>query len=620
MAFSQEFIDKVRDANNIVEIISEHTELKKSGSGLLGLCPFPSHKEKTASFSVSDLKQAYFCFGCQKAGNIFTFLKEMKGMSFPEAIEYLAERAHLPIPAEQGAQKRMSNEANDIRKEYHRINKLTSEFYEKRLSQSSAQLASSYVSKRGLTKETVQQFQIGLSGHTNELARFLQSQKVSMSNAEKLGLVKLSRDGQSFYDMFRDRLMFPIVSVSGNHIGFGGRVLDDSLPKYLNSPETPVFSKGKTLYGLNETAKYIRTEDSVLVVEGYMDFLGLYQAGFRNVVATLGTALTRDHGQVLKRHTKNVVVLFDGDSAGQKAAFRSLPVLLAEGLFPRSVTLPNKLDPDDFVRSQGVDALRALLKQAPELFLKLLDNLMENSGRQPSDKVHMINEVAPILRATSEEALRDLYLAEVARRLDVQTGWVKKVLEGKMPTHETSQPRTVPRGSESATRAADANRKPQLGGNTVTRPKFPREEKILVNLALWKKNYLEKLIEFFDLISNTTLQEVLKMAAEAYRQSPEDFDKLTVLLLSKFEGLQDSQKDFEKIAAITDHLDSRVFNFSDEEGDKLFRDCLNRLKENAFKIRAKDLIRDLKKDQDNSKLEQFVNEIRNRSIDPTKSK
>jgi DNA primase len=604
LAFTQEFIDKVRDANNIVDIISEHSELKKSGSGLVGLCPFPSHKEKTASFSVSDLKQAYFCFGCQKAGNVFTFLREMRGMSFPEAIEYLAERAHLPIPDEM--RKGAAPGVDDQRKNFAKINRVAALFYAERLAKAGTSPANAYITKRGLTPELVKDFELGVSGHTNELTRHLTAQKIPMDLSEQLGLVKKSRDGNGYYDMFRDRLMFPIVSASGNYIGFGGRVLDDSLPKYLNSPETPVFSKGKTLYGLNETAKFIRTEDSVLVVEGYMDFLGLYGAGIRNVVATLGTAMTREHAHILKRQTKNVIVLFDGDSAGQKAAFRSLPILLAEGLFPRAVTLPNKLDPDDFVKAEGADALRGLLRTAPELFFKFLDELMEKFGRQPSDKVHLINEVAPVLRVTSEEALRDLYMAEVARRLNVESAWLRKVLEGKTPANESFAPKNVPR-------AAPRPQMPAVAAKPVPKKAFPREEKLLINLALWRKKYLESLIEFQDLISNTILREVLGTAAEAYRQSPQDFDKLTVLLLSKFE-------DPEKTSAITDHLNSRVFNFSDDEGDKLFRDCLNRLKENAFKIRAKDLIQGLKSDQDNSKLEQFVNEIKNRSVDLPKSK
>lgn len=608
MAFTQEFIDKVRDANNIVTIISEHTELKKSGSGLLGLCPFPSHKEKTASFSVSDLKQAYFCFGCQKAGNVFTFLREMRGMSFPEAIEYLAEKAHVPIPDEM--RKGGPPGADDTRKELARVNRIAARFYRERLTKTDAKhVANIYATKRGLTGELAEQFEIGLSGHSNELTRHLSDQKIPMDVAEQLGLVKKSRDGNGYYDMFRDRLMFPIVSASGNYIGFGGRVLDDSLPKYINSQETPVFSKGKILYGLNETAKYIRTEDSVLVVEGYMDFLALYAAGIRNVAATLGTAMTQQHAQVLKRHTKNVIVLFDGDSAGQKAAFRSLPILLAEGLFPRGVTLPNKLDPDDFVKAHGADALRSLLRAAPELFFKFLEGLMEKFGSQPSDKVHLINEVSPVLRVTSEEALRDLYMAEVARRLNVPTAWLKKVLEGKAPANESFMPKNVPTPAP----RPQQNSKMSASAKPLPKKPFPREEKLLINLALWRKKYLETLIDFQDLISNTTLREVLAIAAEAYRQSPQDFDKLTVLLLSKFE-------DPEKTSAITDHLNSRVFNFSDDEGDKLFRDCLNRLKENAFKIRAKDLIQGLKSDQDNSKLEQFVNEIKNRSVDLPKSK
>lgn len=609
--YTQDFIDKVRDANNIVDIISEHVELKRSGSGLLGLCPFPSHREKTPSFSVSDLKQAYFCFGCQKSGNVFTFLKEMRGMSFPETIEFLAERAHILIPAEQ--RKSANPGVVDQNKLFSKVNAIAAAFYH----QSFLQLppthpARVYAAKRGLDTTLVDAFQLGISGHTSELSKHLQSKKVPMEMADKLGLVKPSRDGVGYYDMFRDRLIFPIVSTNGNYVGFGGRVLDDSLPKYLNSPETPIFSKSKTLYGLNETAKFIRTDDCVLVVEGYMDFLGLYQAGVKNVVATLGTALTKEHAQVLKRHTKNVVVLFDGDSAGQKATFRSLPILLAEGLFPRGVSLPDGMDPDDFVKKEGAEQLRNLIRVAPELFFRFIESLQIKYGKQPSDKVHLIGEAAQVLKVTADLALRDLYVADLAKRIDVQTAWLKKVLEGKTSARENVAPKIMPTSDLSnknlknpLANSLGAKSKP----NPVGKTKIPREERDLINLALWKEKYLKQLIDLkvLALISNESLGEVFNTAVEAYRQSPKDFDKLTVLLFSKFDDLE----------VITDHLNPRVFNFSDEDGDKLFRDCLIRMKENAFKSRAKALILGLKKDEDFSKLEQFVNEIKNRARDMT---
>jgi len=593
--YSQDFIDKVRDAVSIVEIISEYTELKKSGSGLLGLCPFPAHKEKTASFSVSDIKQAYYCFGCQRHGNVFTFLREMRGMSFPEAVEFLAERAHIPIPADS---RRAGQSPTDPSKVFSRVNKLAADFYHRRLlTLDSKHPAHLYTLKRGLTKDIIQQFEIGFSGHTSELARHLQQQNVPMDIAEKLGLVKPSRDGNGYYDLLRDRLIFPIISANGQYIGFGGRVLDDSLPKYLNSPETPIFSKSKTLYGLNETAKFIRSEDTVLVVEGYMDFLGLYSAGIRNVAATLGTALTRDHAQILKRHTKNVIVLFDGDSAGQKASFRSLPVLLSEGLFPRAVSLPDGQDPDEFVKSEGRDKLMSLLKEAPELFFKLLESLLQKYGKQPSDKVHLINEAAPILKITAEPALKDLYLAELARRIDVQTQWLKKMLEGKGVTSEIPERTNSAKPLATQTRS-DARNKPK---NAKV---YPKEERMLLNLALWKERYLKNLIqlEIQGLISNEVLRDVFSSVIEAYGHSPNDFVKLTAILFNKFEDLE----------VVTDHLNPRVFNFSDEDGDKLFRDCLIRIRDKAFKARARDLIQGLKREQDLTKLEQFVNEIRNR--------
>jgi DNA primase len=527
----------------------------------------------------------------------------MRGMSFPEALEFLAEKAHLPLPEDA----RRSSGAADQTKIFSRINRAAAEFYHQRFTAlPETHPARVYAHKRGLTKELISQFQIGWSGHAHELARHFQSLKMPLESADRLGLVKPSRDGHGHYDMFRDRLMFPIVSNSGNHIGFGGRVLDDSLPKYLNSPETPVFSKGRTLYGLNETAKFIRTDDSVLVVEGYMDFLGLFGAGIRNVVATLGTALTRDHASVLKRHTKNVVLLFDGDSAGQKASFRSLPILLSDGLFPRAITLPDDLDPDDFVRQKGSEALRSRIREAPDLFFKYLEMLQQKYGRQPSDKVHLIQEAAQVLHSASEPALRDLYIAEVAARIGVQTPWLKRVMEGKAVSQPEGREPARPVVPESA------------AGPARTTPKtFPREERAFLNLLLWKEKYLKATLEMdiSSLISDEALRDVYGMIAQAYRHSPTDFDKLTGLLFNKFDDGAGGDGASMITAAITDHLNPRVFNFSEEDGDKLFRDCLVRMKEKAFKQRARNLIQDLKNDQGNSKLEQFVNELKNRSLD-----
>ncbi|MEK6554521.1 MAG: DNA primase, partial [Bdellovibrionota bacterium] len=332
MSFSKEFIEKVRDANNIIDIISEFTTLKRTGSGYMGCCPLPGHNEKSPSFSVSEAKQVYHCFGCQRKGNIFTALQELKNYSFPEAIEYLADRANISIPRDE-AKSTMTIEAKSTKETMLKLNKAAAAYYHNNLLDLSMDHpVRQYCARRGLTEEIIRKFHIGYATDEWEgLRRHLMNLKAPVPLAEKLGLLRPRKTGEGSYDLFRNRLMFPIQNHKEEFVGFGGRVLsDEDQPKYLNSIESEVFSKGQTFYGFHESSKHIRAEEGVLVVEGYMDFLALYVAGIQNVVATLGTALTASHAKLLKRSTHNVVILFDGDAAGQRAAERSLPILLAE--------------------------------------------------------------------------------------------------------------------------------------------------------------------------------------------------------------------------------------------------------------------------------------------------
>jgi len=597
--FAQDYIDRVRDANNIVDIISEVTELKKSGSGMVGLCPFPTHREKTPSFSVSDLKQAYYCFGCQKHGNIFTFLKEMKGMSFPESVEFLAERAHIPLPEKTGFQ----TQKQDLSKKLYAINHKTAQFFYKNLQNlSSESEVRKYAEQRGLGSDIVEKFHIGYATREwDDLQRHLRSEGFQQSDMESLGLIKKRQDGSGYYDLFRDRLIFPILSTTGHFLGFGGRVLDQSLPKYLNSSESPVFSKSRVLYGLHETGKYIRSEDQIIIVEGYMDFLALYRAGIQNVAATLGTALTEEHARLIKRFTKNVVLLFDGDEAGQKATMRSLSVLLKEGLYSKSFELPERMDPDDFLNNHGAEPLRQMIKGAEDLVLRYVDRLLKTwNWAQPSDKARIIVEIKSILTHVTEAPLLDLYTSEIAQRIQVNGLWLKKALDLKLQAGMGSLPKI---GYEEP-RAAFVNNKKVSEAKTVP----PKEEVLIINLALWSEKYFKKLMDLENeqLLTGTLLEPMLLEAIRIYRQKPEDFDKLTSALMMKFEGSPVT-------SFIGQHLDSRSFNFNEEQADKLFQDCQQRLQERLIRVQAKALIQELKSNNDPKKLEQFVNVMKSRS-------
>lgn len=595
MRFSSEFIDKVRDANNIVDVISQYSQLKRSGGRLMGLCPFPDHNEKTPSFSVSETKQVYYCFGCKKAGNIFSFLQEMQGLNFPEAIEYLANKAGIALPEREDKKDLVKNEGHrDYKKLLWRVNAFASHYFQQKLkSFASDHPFIEYCKSRGIyNEEIIQIFHLGASTADWEgLVEAMKRQNVPLDTAETLGLIRARKKGQTgHYDLFRHRLMFPIISHTGHVVGFGGRIVGEGEPKYLNSPDSPVFHKGRTLYGLFESAKYIRLQDQVLVVEGYMDLISLFAAGIRNVVAPLGTALTRDHAALLKRHTKNVVLLFDGDEAGQTAAERSLPILTAEGLFAKSCVLPEGLDPDDFVRTQGAPALKQKIEESPDLFYVIFNRIFESYHGSSSEKVGLLDKLAPFLQAVKDPRLKDLYVADVADRIQVEPRWVYRALkvnsEGR-PAGVDSRPQPMDPQEEPSPAGPNSQVTQNEGSNVSSkRPQIvvrnpPKAEIYLVNMALMNESNFKKVrdsrvIEDFQ---SSALRELLSHAEQLYRQMPNEFDKLTALLVS----------DVDPPGAIGLHLDKPLVDMDEEGIEKLMADCLRRVRETHLRAQIKNI-------------------------------
>ncbi len=596
MTYSQDIIDKVRDANNIVDLFSEYTQLKRSGGRLMGRCPFPGHNEKTPSFSVSEDKQVYHCFGCQRSGQIFTALKELKGLSFPEAMEHLAQRAGIILPQKQSTSK-VDLEAKSHREQLFRTNTFAAKVFHEQLKKASVDHpASQYCLKRRLSASIIETFQIGYAPDQWEvLVRFLQNAKAPLEIAAELGLIRQRKDGSGFFDLFRDRLMFPIYSHKGECVGFGGRALTDAqTPKYLNSPESELFSKGSTLYGLNETAKFIRAEDSVVVVEGYMDFLALYAAGIQNVVATLGTALTASHAKLLQRYTANVTVLFDGDAAGQKAAVRSLPVLLDEQLLPKAIALPDQLDPDEFIEERGANALRELLKSAPDLFSVVLDRFLLDYRGSAADKVVLLDAISPMIAATRDPRLRDLYISEVAQKISVEAAWVHKNL------------------AKEGSRAKEAEIRhpvtPQLPRDVIEiAPKVPltgapKAELFLLNIAMMSPERLNAITGSgtVEQMNHVGIKTMLLEAQSRHRQMPKDFAKLSAYLMTLTEHPK----------ALGLHLGEPIVSMSGAELDKLMSDCIHQVKERYLRNKTRELAAQLRaspKNEQSEKLEQIMN-------------
>lgn len=432
-----EIIDQVRQASSIVEIASQYTTLKRRGRKWVGLCPF--HTEKTPSFTVDEDKQLYHCFGCGVGGDIFSLLMERENLTFPEALKSLAERYHVPLPAQQ----RVRPEVLKLEEKLFKINDLALGYFRKNLTGTAeGRKAQEYLKKRGLSDETIQTLKIGYALNAwTALIEFFQSKDVPVSLLEKGGLaLPGSRPGE-FRDRFRGRVIFPIFSLTGRVVAFGGRTVFDAEPKYLNSPETPLYSKGKLLYGLNFTKDAIRQEGTAILVEGYTDLSSLYQAGITNVVASLGTALTPWQVGQAMRFAPHLVVSYDGDSAGRTAAARAVPLGLEKGLNIDVLVLPDDLDPDAFIRKHGRDRYLALMKKASPGLDFLVDSLVTGARMEiPEEKGKVVRAVVREIEKAPDPVARSEYLRRASAKLGVSEELLRSIVERKAPDKGPEEP------------------------------------------------------------------------------------------------------------------------------------------------------------------------------------
>lgn len=590
MRFPQDFIERVRESSNIVDIIGQYVELRRSGGNHQGLCPF--HNEKSASFSVSEEKQVYHCFGCKASGNVFGFVQQYQGMTFPETIEYLAKRAGLPLPVVEGEPR---GGTRDIKEPLHRVNMLAAQFFHERLMALPPEHeVKKYLAKRRLNREIVESFKLGYAPEAwSDLAEFFLNKKVPEQYAEQLGLIKRRTGGKTgHYDLFRHRLMFPIFSPARECLGFGGRVVNpEDKPKYLNSPESPLFHKGKVFYGLETSVKHIRTADELIVVEGYMDWLALAKAGIMNIAATLGTALTSDHARMIKRYTNKVLLLFDGDEAGKMAARRSLPILLEQGLLARGLFLPEELDPDEYIEAHGVEKIKALIVGAPDLFDLIANEVWHESKGSPSGKVRFLDEITPVLEKTLDPRLRALYIDNLARLIEVKPELIEQSV--KVGAKAAVSPKMqVP---------------PPLETDKIDLSSIRRVEQELLNVILLKEVYLKEALEsgVFEQITHPGALAVVNRIAEVYRLMPNKFDTLSALLAGEVKPPE----------MVTRHLSDPYRSLGEDAAAKLLQDCIKRVKENFLKSKSKELVSNLRGSNpadSSDKLEQIMNIQRNR--------
>ena len=411
--YSDEIIEEVRQTNDIVDVISQYVRLKRSGRNYFGLCPF--HNEKSPSFSVSPEKQIFHCFGCGAGGNVFTFLTKIEGINFVEAVQQLAERANIQLPT-------LENTADSakeaLKAKVYKVNEFTANYYHENLYKPESKIAQEYVKKRKLSNETLKSFQIGFSGKFDELYRALKKQGFEDREILESGLVNKNDRGQ-FIDRYRNRLMFPICDVRGRVIAFGGRVLDDSKPKYINSPENVVYSKGRHLYGLNVAKKY-DIKKRLLIVEGYMDVVSLHQRDIHNVVASLGTALTQQQGYLLRNHTEQIILSYDSDEAGQTAKVRAMEILQNMGCDIRVLQMEGAKDPDEFVIKYGNARFQNVVDKAIsviEFKVKILRQSLDLEST--NDKIKFLNEIAKLISKIDNSMEKEVYIEKIAKEYDV---------------------------------------------------------------------------------------------------------------------------------------------------------------------------------------------------------
>ena len=410
--YSEELIDEIRTNNDIVDVVSKYVTLKRSGRNFFGLCPF--HKEKSPSFAVSPDKQIFHCFGCGAGGNVIHFISKIEGLDFKDTLEFLANRIVMELPS-------LDNYEDDktakLKKRVYEINEIAARFYHENLYKPTSKIAQDYIKKRKLDNRTLKAFLIGYSGNFNELYLLLKQKGFTVEEMLASSLIKRTQEG-GFIDSFRKRLMFPIQDVRDRVIAFGGRVLDDSKPKYINSPENIVYSKGRNLFGLNVAKKH--DTKKIIIVEGYMDAISLYQREITNVVASLGTAMTEAQGRLLRRHSEQVILGYDADGAGQAAILRGMEILQNLGCDIRVLQIEGAKDPDEYV-----------VKYGPERFQKCVDNSIslvefkvkilkkELNIENTNDKIKFLNEIAKILAKISNQMEREIYITKLSKEYQI---------------------------------------------------------------------------------------------------------------------------------------------------------------------------------------------------------
>lgn len=564
MRYSDDIIEEVRMKNDIVDVVSQYVKLNRRGNTYFGLCPF--HNEKTPSFSVTPSKQMYYCFGCGAGGNVYNFVMEYENYTFGEALQHLADRAGVQLPKIEYS--REAREKAEKRATLLEINKLAASYFYYQLRRENGSQAYAYLINRGVSEDTIKKFGLGYSDkYSDDLYKFLKSKNYSDDLLRESGLFNVD-ERHGMYDKFWNRVIFPIMDVNNRVIGFGGRVMGDGKPKYLNSPETKIFDKSRNLYGLN-IARTTR-KNYLILCEGYMDVISMHQAGFTNAVASLGTALTSGHASLLKRYTQEVLLLYDSDDAGVRAALRAIPILREAGITSRVVSLKPHKDPDEFIKALGGEEFEKRLERAMDSFMfRIHMSQKEFTMEEPQGQNRFFERCAQMLLELSDELERNLYIEAIVkdyRGYGISVEDLRKrvntlALKGT-PAEQRVQPKTTgaqPKKRDSASEKA---------------------QKLMLTWLVTYPGIFDTVVRYIQ--PSDFVVPLYRQVAEMLYQQHEEGDVNPARLMNAFIDSEE-QREVSSLFNATIHLETP------EEQNRAFSDAVLRIRDESLKEKNKTL-------------------------------
>ncbi len=591
---NDEIIEKVRDASDIVDIISRYVALKKSGSNYVGLCPF--HNEKTPSFTVSHPKQLFHCFGCGEGGDVISFIMKMENLTFPEAIKYLADISGIPLE-EKKVDKKLEKEKEKI----YEINKEAARFYYYNLINNKKALM--YLKNRNINKRVLNQFGLGYAQDSwNNMYEYLKNKGYDDLDIEKTGLIGRRRDDTGYYDKFRNRIMFPIIDTMDRVIGFGGRVLDNSMPKYLNSKDTLVFIKGNNLYGLN-LVKRQSNREKIILVEGYMDVIALFNYGINYAVASLGTAFTRNQGKLIKRYGKEVYICYDSDSAGINATIKVLNMLMEEGVEPKVIVLPSGQDPDDFINKNGLKEFEKLMDKALNFIeYQIYINKLRFNLADPKEKIGFTKEIAKALKKLKSPIEKDVYIDKISLETGISKEAIKSEVFGKNYKGNTTiyKDKYIKKGYRD-------NKSKIIPIKIVLEPAHLTAEKTLIKLMM--ENY-----EYFNIIKEYLKEEdffsyecnvLACFIFEQYENNKQLTQIDTNSILEKIKNIKNIDM------TVIEEILSNEVSFSHEDKYVVIKDLINTVEFSKLKLEREQVAKEIQRiEASKDKDEGDVNELK----------